>query len=106
MFSLEREFAKSGEYKTADSFCQKIRRDDFYKGQYYLDKEGLMCKQTGNFREDKLLIRHSLVNDVIKLHHGSLFAFYAGRQRTLRLHILRYWWPQMRKTVPAYIVNP
>jgi hypothetical protein len=43
-----------------DPFCHKIRGNDCFEGQYYLDKEGLMYKRTGNFLEGQLIIPHFL----------------------------------------------
>jgi hypothetical protein len=43
-----------------DSFSHKIRGNDCFEGQYYLDIEGLTYKRTGNFLEDQLIIPHSL----------------------------------------------
>jgi hypothetical protein len=40
--------------------CHKIRGNDCLEGQYYLEKEGLIYKRTGNFLEDQLIIPHSL----------------------------------------------
>jgi hypothetical protein len=83
-----------------DTFCQKIQRNGFFQGQYYLDK-GLMYtyKRAGNFREDQLVIPHSLVNGVIKVHRNSPFASHPGQQRTFRRLSLHYWWSQMRAAI-------
>jgi hypothetical protein len=97
--SKEKIFAE----QSKDHFCNvqkpKIRSS---KGEYFLDDDGVMYKRSRE-HQHQLVVPKSLVQDIIKANHNSVYIGHPGMKRTFDLISLHYWWPGMLQSVERYV---
>jgi hypothetical protein len=53
--------------------------------------------------EHQLLVPKTLAKEVIELNHDSTYAAHPGRNRTLEILCIHYYWPKMRQDVENYV---
>jgi hypothetical protein len=51
----------------------------------------------------QLVVPKTLIQDVIKASHSPVYVAHTGTKRTTDLISLRYWWPNMRKSITDYV---
>ena len=101
-----------GQDLTRDEVKQAQRQDKFCKSlevgrakgrsEYFLDDDGLIYRRRRN-NEHQLVVPASLVDKVIGLNHDPVTVGHPGRNRTLDILCLRFYWPGMRRKVEAYV---
>jgi hypothetical protein len=97
---------------TEERFLQEQKQDEFCKDQrgkshtrkteFCLDEDGVLCRRQEG-RDDQIVVPATLVMEVIRTNHDSVFTTHPGRKRTLDLIAVRYWWPRMRQEVEKYV---
>ena len=87
----------------SDKFCQSLEVGTAKgRSEYFLDEGELIYRRRKN-GEHQLVIPASLVDRVIGLNHDPVTAGHPGRNRTLDILCLRFYWPGMRRNVEAYV---
>jgi hypothetical protein len=84
-----------------DAFCTKAQ-GHIKARKFFLDDEGILYKRRSNGHH-QIVIPQSLIWEVIKGNHDPVFVAHPGVKRTQDLILLRYWWPNVRRTVEQYI---
>ena len=87
----------------SDQFCNTLplgKRDG--KSEYFRDEEGVIYRRRKN-GEHQLVVPNKLVRDIISLNHDPIYAAHSGRNRTLDILCMRYYWPKMRRDVENYV---
>jgi hypothetical protein len=101
--ALSREEVKVEQSK--DKFCTTLKvGKEKGKTEYFADEEGLIYRRRKN-GEHQLIVPASMIQEVIKLNHDPVFSAHPGRNRTLDLLCVRFYWPGMRRDVEEYVKN-
>jgi len=89
--------------QASDEFC-KNQRPETYSGkcEFFLDEDSLMHKRQ-TYDRHQLVVRRSLIPQVIKENHDPVYIAHPGIKRTRHFISLNYWWPGMRRTIEDYI---
>jgi hypothetical protein len=99
--TLTRDDIKAG--LAADKFCLSLEvarpKGDT---EYFVDEDGIIIRRRKN-GEHQLVVPESLVKKVIGLNHDPVFMAHPGRNRTLEILYLRYYWPKMRRDLEEYV---
>ena len=78
-----------------DLFCkQQIQNRLNTNGEYFLDMDGVLYRRMKG-KQLKLVVPHSLMQDIIAENHDPIFVDHTGSRRTFELISLKYWWPKM-----------
>jgi hypothetical protein len=101
--ALSREEVKAEQGK--DKFCTTLKLGTVKgKTEYFGDEDGLMYRRRKN-GEHQLVVPASMVHEVIRLNHDPAFSAHPGRNRTLNLLCVRFYWPGMRRDEEEYVRN-
>jgi len=84
------------------AFCQKKTQEHIKARNIFLDNNGILYKRRSNGNH-QLVVPQSLIWEVIKENHHPEFVAHPGVKRTQDLVLLRYWSPDVRRSVEDYI---
>ena len=86
-----------------DKFCQSPETGKAEgRSEYFTDEDGVIYRRRKN-GEHQVMVPASLVDRVIGLNHDPVTVGHPGRNRTLGILCLRFYWPGMRRDVEAYV---
>jgi len=85
-----------------DNFCSTLQVGKQKGRSEYFYEEGVIYRRRKN-GEHQLVVPRKLVREVIALNHDPIFAAHPGRERTLEIWCIRYYWPGMRQDVENYV---
>ena len=86
-----------------DKFCQSLETGKAEsRSEYFIDEDGVIYRRR-KYGGHQLMVPASLVDRVIGLNHDPITAGHPGRNRTLGILCLRFYWPGMRRDVEAYV---
>jgi hypothetical protein len=86
-----------------DIFCVKQNPGTHSSiNELFLDDEGIIYRRQSNSKH-QLVVRQTLVQDVIKANHNPPYVAHLGVSRTHSLISLNHWWPAMRKSIEEYV---
>ena len=88
-----------------NKFCQSLKPGPASgKTEYFRDEGGLIFRRRKN-GEHQLVVPVSLARRIVAANHSPVTVAHPGRNRTLDILCLRFYWPGMRAHVEDYVRN-
>jgi len=84
--------------KLKTPFAQNKARGHTKGMKNFLDNDGILYRRRCHGKH-QLIVPQSLISEVIKENHDSVFVAHPGIRRTRDLILPRYWWAGMHTSV-------
>jgi hypothetical protein len=98
--TLDRENILKEQEKNA--FCKKQTPGTYHsRKEFTLDSDGILYRRRLN--GNHLVVPATLVKEVMKENHATVYTAHPGTKRNHELIALQYWWEGMRKAIEEYV---